>query len=97
MAVTFDDDVKKIFAPYRACMLRITITTPDGAFALDLGDYDSVKTLNEHITVAIHGYEEDRLSAHPMPPGGTALPDEDIKTWDDWVAGGMIKSKPLAV
>ena len=95
--VGFDEDIVPIFQGYfREQMLKHGIATPDGVFILDLIDYDSVKYFNERITIALHGYEEGRESAHPMPPGGP-LPDEDLKTWDDWVAGGMIKTKAPAV
>jgi|GEM_PF-6508710 len=94
--IAFDEHIAPIFKRYREPMLNIGIATPDGVFSLDLGDYESVKLLNERITIAIHGYEPGRESSHPMPPkrNGVAnpLPAEQLKAWDDWVAGGMIKS-----
>jgi len=97
--ITFDEHIAPIFKNFRAPMLKIGIATPDGIFSLDLGDYESVKMFNERITIAIHGYEPGRESSHPMPPespDGTPnpLPDDQIKMWDAWVAGGMVKSSP---
>ncbi len=95
--ITFDDDIAPMFKPYRSPMLKIGIATADGVFALDLTDYESVKFLNERITIALHGYEPGRESTNPMPPGGTPLAADKLQTWDDWVAGGMIKNNSPAV
>ncbi len=97
--VTFDD-IKLVFEDYRDSMLEVKIATPIGAVALDLWDYELVKSQNEHITSVLHGRETDengvQRSSHPMPPAN-ALAQQNLKKWDDWVAGGMIEHKPMAV
>ncbi|MDW3195513.1 MAG: hypothetical protein R8G66_24260 [Cytophagales bacterium] len=90
MSVYFDPDIKNIFAPYVQPMLEVSIATDDGVFSLDLGNYESVKRLNQNIKIAIEGwgYNGGPRTAHPMPPGGP-LPDESIAMYNDWLAAGM--------
>lgn len=97
--VTFDD-IKLVFEDYRDSMLEVKIATPTGLVPLDLWDYDLVKSQNEHISSVLHGRETDAnnvpRSSHPMPPAN-ALAPQNLKKWDNWVAGGMIKSIGQAV
>lgn len=89
MSVYFDPDIKTIFAPYVQPMLGVSIATDEGVFSLDLSNYESVRRLSDRIKIAIEGYRAESPSAHPMPPGGTPLPNAQIETYNQWLQDGM--------
>ncbi|MFY0598595.1 MAG: hypothetical protein JXR03_02915 [Cyclobacteriaceae bacterium] len=87
--IAFDPDIKKMFAPYVAPMLKVSIATPEGTFSLDLSNYESVCRLSNRIKIAIEGYQKDENGnyvydedgdpistvGHPMPP---IIKDSDL-------------------
>lgn len=96
MPVTFNKDIKPVLAPYRNAMIGVSIATPQGSFGLDLTNYESVKRLHDRIRIAINGYNPNTPTAHPMPPGGNPLPDEFLRTYDQWIADGLLEDVATA-
>ncbi len=55
--INFYPDIKSIFNNHHASEMReVTITTDEGAFELDLHDYDSVRELSGRVKIAMEGY-----------------------------------------
>ena len=88
MAITFENKIKPMFAPYVNCMKNVVVADEEGTENLDLGNYEIVKRFHHIIQVAIHGYDEGSTAPHPMPPGGP-LEEDDIRDFDIWVDEGM--------
>ena len=95
MPLGFEEDIRPIFEPFVGCMAGITITNEHGSFSVELDNYERVKMLHREIQIAIHGHDPATPSANPMPPG-SALPDEDIAKFDQWIGEGMPETRPIA-
>ncbi|WP_019644872.1 hypothetical protein [Novispirillum itersonii] len=87
----FEQDIRPIFARYVACMKNVVLTDEDGAAEMDLSSYDCVVRFHQPIAVAITGYRPGSTAPHPMPPGGTPLPDAQIDLYLKWVETGMAR------
>ena len=86
--ITFNKDVRPIFAPSVSCMKNVVVADEEGTENLDLSNYDTVKRFHQMIQAAIHGHET-KTAAHAMPPGGL-LGNADIETFDQWIVDGML-------
>jgi hypothetical protein len=86
--VTFNGDIKPLFAPFVRCMSRIQFSSPDGTEAGALDDYDFVKRFHSRILTRLKGVNEDGQSVPRMPPGD-GLPQADIALFEQWIADGM--------
>src|ERR1700728_2410929 len=93
--IGFNEDIAPIFEPYVDCMKNIDIATDQGVFTVDLGDYERVKRLHAFILTAIRGYDPATPTGHPMPPGGTPLAADDIKTFAQWIDDGMPETRAI--
>lgn len=63
--VTFDEDIKPIFANYVGCMKNVVLSDESGTENLDLSNYDIVKRFYYQIQVAIHGYDFENNKPRP--------------------------------
>ncbi|PXX46795.1 hypothetical protein [Undibacterium pigrum] len=63
--VSFNSDIKPIFARYTACMKRVVLGDTQGTANLELDDYECVKRFYYQVQVAIHGYDE-AVGAPPL-------------------------------
>jgi hypothetical protein len=94
--IGFNEDIRPIFEPFADCMKNVDIGTAEGVFTVDLGDFATVKRLNQFILTAIRGYDPATRTAHPMPPGGTPLDDADIQKFAQWIDDGMPETRLIA-
>lgn len=84
-ALSFEKDVKCIFAKYAADMCKVKLASPSGTQVLQLGNYESVKLFYYEIQVAIHGYDFDRegnqrVTNEQLLPVRGGLPGEFVKS-----------------
>ncbi len=55
--ISFETDIKPIFADYAACMKRVVLGDTEGTANLELDNYECVKRFYYQVQVAIHGYD----------------------------------------
>jgi hypothetical protein len=70
--LSFEKDVKCLFAKYIDDMKNVKLSTPGGTQTLYLGSYESVKQFYYEIQVAIHGYDFNQ--GQQMVPTSQLLP-----------------------
>jgi hypothetical protein len=93
--IGFNEDIRPIFEDFADCMKNIDIATAEGIFTVDLGDFATVKQLNQFILTAIRGWDPATRTGHPMPPSGP-LPAADIQTFAQWIDDGMPETRLIA-
>ncbi|ETX03907.1 MAG: hypothetical protein ETSY2_31890 [Candidatus Entotheonella gemina] len=65
--LSFERNIKPIFAKYADDMKDVQVSAPTGTSRLYLNDYDSVKSFYYEIQVTIHGYDYNRDGTPAVP------------------------------
>ena len=86
--VYFDPNIKNMLQVGVRCMAGINATTEDGARAVKLDDYETVRELAPRILARLRGRNQEGQVVSIMPPGGS-LPDKQVQMFADWIKDGM--------